>query len=148
MKKSKNYFYGFGCSDVDLVWGRLIYEKVSLLTSLQAQKSHMVISDDLKPLGLPEGSTGHFWPQNDKNAIFEKKAKVMCEMWDMVMYGLETETTHPNGLFETLLFLDFWKKWKKLGGIYYCFLPKNGRFPYKGFPEPTDDIQIWFFQKR
>ena len=79
-KNRKTFFCGFRSFDLDFVWGRLIYEKVSLLTSLQAQKSHMVISDDLKPLGLPEGSTGHFWPQNDKNTIFEKKAKVMCEM--------------------------------------------------------------------
>ena len=66
----------------------------------------------------------------------------MCEMLDMTIYGLETETTHPKRLFDNLLFLDFRKNEKKLGGIYYCFLAKNGRFPYKGFPEPTDDIQI------
>ena len=99
-------------------------------------------------LASPKALQAIFGLKMTKIRFFEKKAKVMCEMWDMVMYGLETETTHPNGLFETLLFLDFWKKWKKLGGIYYCFLPKNGRFPYKGFPEPTDDIQLWFFQKR
>ena len=102
----------------------------------------MTISDDLKPLGLPEGSAGHFWPKNDKNMIFEKKSKVMYEMWDMVMYGLETESTHPEGLFEALSYLDFRKNEKKLGGFYSCFLAKNGCFSYKGFPEPTDDMQI------
>ena len=91
----------------------------------------MAISDDLSSFGLPEGSTGHFSPKNDKNTIFEKKSKVMCEMWDMVLYSLETETTHPEGLFDTLSFLDFRKNEKKLGGIYYCFLAKNGRFPYE-----------------
>ena len=103
-KNPKNYFCGFGCSDVDLVWGRLIYEKVSLLRGLHAQKTHMAISDDLTPLGLPEGSIGQFWPKNDKNPIFEKKSKVMCEMSDMVIYGPESETRHPEGLFDDLSF--------------------------------------------
>ena len=67
----------------------------------------MSISDDLKPLGLPEGSIGQFWPKNDKNTIFGGKSKVMCEMSDMILYGLETETTHPEGLFDDLSFLDF-----------------------------------------
>ena len=113
MKNLKKYFYGFRSPDVDLVWGRLIYEKVSLLTGLHAQKTHMAISDDLRPLGPSEGSIGYFWSKNDKNAIFEKKSKVICEMSDMVLYGLETETTHPGGLFETLSFLNFRKNEKK-----------------------------------
>ena len=100
----KKYFYVFRSPDVDLVWGRLIYEKVSLLTGFHAQKTHMAISDDLTPLGLPEGSTGQFWPKNDKNPIFEKKSKVMCEMSDMVLYVLESETRHPEGLFDDLSF--------------------------------------------
>ena len=73
----------------------------------------MAISDDLTPLGLPEGPIGHFWPKNDKNLIFEKKSKVICEVSDMVQYGLETETRHPEGLFDALSFLDFRKKMKK-----------------------------------
>ena len=55
----------------------------------------------------------------------------MCEMLDMTIYGLETETTHPKRLFDNLSFLDFRKNEKKLGGICYCFLAKNGRFPYE-----------------
>ena len=98
----KKYFYGFRSPDVDLVWGRLIYEKVSLLTGLHAQIDHMAISDDLRPLCLPEGSKGHFWPKNEKNTIFEKKSKVMCGMSNMTIYGLETETTHPKRLFDNL----------------------------------------------
>ena len=121
MKKSKKYFYVFRSPDVDLVWGRLIYEKVPLLTGLHAQKTHMAISDDLRSLCLPEGSIGQFWSKNDKNTFFEKKSKVMCEMSDMTIYGLESETTHPEGLFDDLSFLDFRKNEKKLGGIYYCF---------------------------
>ena len=35
-KNLKKYFYGFRSPDVDLVWGRLKYEKVSLLTGLHA----------------------------------------------------------------------------------------------------------------
>ena len=88
----------------------------------------MVISNDLRSLYLPEGSICHFWPKNDKNTIFEKKSKVMCEMSDMVIYGLETQTTHPEGLFDNLSFLDFRKNEKKLGAIYYCFLAKNDHF--------------------
>ena len=80
VKKIQKIFCGFRSFDLDLVCGRLIYEKVSVLTGLQAQKTHMAISDDLSSLGLPEGSTGHFSPKNDKNTIFEKKSKVMCEM--------------------------------------------------------------------
>jgi len=76
----------------------------------------MAISDDLRLLGLPEGSIGHFWPKNEKNTIFWKKLKVMCEMLDMSIYGLETENTHPKRRFEALSFLDFWKSEKKLGG--------------------------------
>ena len=52
----------------------------------------------------------------------------MCEMLDMTIYGLETETTHPKRLFDNLLFLDFRKNEKKLGGIYYCFLAKMSIF--------------------
>ena len=69
----------------------------------------MAISDDLTLLGLPEGPIGHFWPKNDQNPIFEKKFKVICEMSDMVLHGLETETRHPEGLFDDLSFLDFRK---------------------------------------
>ena len=84
----------------------------------------MAISDDLRSLCLPEGSIGQFWSKNDENTIFEKKSKIMCEMSDMTIYGLESETTHPEGLFDDLSFLDFRKNEKKLGGIYYCFLAK------------------------
>ena len=70
----------------------------------------MAISDDLTPLGLPEGPIGQFWPKNDKNLIFEKKSKVICEMSDMVIYCLESETRHPTGLFDDLLFLNFFLK--------------------------------------
>ena len=52
----------------------------------------------------------------------------MCEMLDMTIYGLETETTHPKRLSETLSLLDFRKNQKKLGGIYECFWPKNAHF--------------------
>ena len=62
----------------------------------------MAISDDLTPLGLPEGPIGQFWPKNDKNRIFEKKSKVMCELSDMVIYGSESETRHFEGLFDAL----------------------------------------------
>ena len=62
--------------------GRLIYKKVSLWTCLHAQKTHMAISDDLRPLCLPEGSTSHF--KNTKNTIFGKKYKI--HVWD-VGYG-------------------------------------------------------------
>ena len=124
----KNYFYVFRSPDLDLVWGRLIYEKVSLLTGLQAQTNHMAISDDLMPLCLAEVSIGHFWPKNDKNAIFEKKFKVMCEMSDMVIWVLEIENAHLKRLFYGLSFLDFRKNEKKLGGIYYCFLAKKWSF--------------------
>ena len=52
----------------------------------------------------------------------------MCEMSDMAIYGLETESTRPERLFHNLSFLDFRKNEKKLGGIYDCFLAKNGHF--------------------
>ena len=54
-KTPKTFFADFQSFDLDLVCSRLIYEKVSILTGLQAQKTHMAISDDLTPLGLPEG---------------------------------------------------------------------------------------------
>ena len=60
----------------------------------------------------------------------------------MAIWVLETENTHPKRLSEVLSFLDFRKNEKKLGWIYYCFLAKNGRFLYKGFPGPTNDMQI------
>ena len=88
----------------------------------------MAISDDLAPLGLPEGRIGQFWPKNDKKPIFEKKSKVICEVSDMVQYVLESETRHPEGLFDDLSFLDFRQNFKKLGAIPYCFLAKNGHF--------------------
>ena len=69
-----------------------------------------------------------FLAQKHKNMIFVKKIKLMCEMLDMAIYGLETETTHPKRLFDNLSFLDFWKNENKLGGIYYCFLAKNVHF--------------------
>ena len=118
----KKYFYVIRSFDLDLVWGRLIYEKVSLWTCLHAQKTHMAISDDLKPLWLSEGSICHFWPKNTKNTIFGKNIKFMCEMLDMVIWVLETENIHPKRLFEALSFLDFRKNEKKLGAIPYCFL--------------------------
>ena len=79
----------------------------------------MAISDDLTPLGLAEGSIGQFWLKNDKNPIFEKKSKVMCEVSDMVVYGLKIQTRHPEGLFDALSFLDFRKNEKKLGAIFF-----------------------------
>ena len=79
----------------------------------------MAISDDLKPLCLCEGLTCHFWAKNTKNTIFGKKSKVMCEKTDMVIYGLENETTHPERLFDDLSFLDFRKNEKKLGANPY-----------------------------
>ena len=85
----------------------------------------MAISDDLTPLGLPEGPIGQFWPKNDKNPIFEKKSKVMGEVSDMVVYVLKSETRHPEGLFDDLSFLDFRTNKKKLGAIPYCFLTKK-----------------------
>ena len=85
----------------------------------------MAISDDLTPLGLPEGSIGQFWPKNDKNPIFEKKSKVICGVSDMVQYVLESETRHPEGLFDDISFLDFRTNKKKLGAIPYCFLAKK-----------------------
>ena len=88
----------------------------------------MAISDDLTPLDLPEGSIGQFWPKNGKNPIFKKKSKVICGVSDMVQYVLETQTRHPEGLFDDLSFLDFRKNEKKLGGIYYCFLAKKWSF--------------------
>ena len=136
----KKYFYGFRSPDVDLVWGRLIYEKLSLLTCLQAQKTHMAISDDLKPLCLCEGFVCHFWLKSTKNTIFGKKFKFMCEMLDMAIYGLETETTHPKRLFDNLSFLDFRKNEKKLGGIYYYFLAKMSIFGLKSVV--TEEMQI------
>ena len=59
----------------------------------------------------------------------------------MAMYGLETETKHPEGLFEALSFLDFRKNEKKLGGIYYCFLAKNGHF----LPKNSNKLRLTFF---
>ena len=88
----------------------------------------MAISDDLTPLGLPEGSIGQFWPKNDKNPIFEKMSKVICGVSDMVIYVLESETRHPEGLFEDISFLDFRHNFKKLGAIPYCFLAKKWPF--------------------
>ena len=85
----------------------------------------MAISDDLRTLCLSEGSMCHFLPKNTKNTIFGKKSKVVCEMSDMVIYGLETENTHPKRLSDILSFLDFRKNEKKLRGIYYCFLAKK-----------------------
>ena len=52
----------------------------------------------------------------------------MCEMSDMVIYGPETQTRHPEGLFEDLSFLDFEQNEKKLGAIPYCFLAKKWPF--------------------
>ena len=74
-KKSKNIFCGFRSLNLDLVWGRLMYEKISILAGLQAHKTHMAIFDDLRPLCFPEGSIGHFWPKNEKNTIFWKKTQ-------------------------------------------------------------------------
>ena len=94
-------------TDVNIVWGRLIYEKVSLLTCLQAQKTHMAISDDLRPLWLSEGSTCHFWPKKTKKTIFGKKFKVMCKILDMVIWVLGTDILHLKRLFDALSFLNF-----------------------------------------
>ena len=37
----------------------------------------------------------------------------MCEMLDIVIYGLETENTHPKRRVETLSFLNFRENEKK-----------------------------------
>ena len=108
----KKYFYVIRSFDRDLVWSRLIYEKVPVWTCLQAQKTHMAISDDLRPLWLPEGSICHFWPKNIKNTIFGKTSKIICEMLDMTIWVLETENIHPKRLFENLSYLNFRKEKK------------------------------------
>ena len=112
MKKSGRYFCGFRSPDLGLVWGRPIYEKVSLWTDLQAQKTYMAISDGLRPLWLSEGSTCHFWPKKYKVYYFGRISKVMYGMLDMAIWLLETENTHPKRRFEALSFLDFRKSEK------------------------------------
>ena len=143
VEKTEKIFLRFSISGSEPRMGSTNIWKISLLTGLQAQKTHMAISDDLRTLCLSEGSMCHFWPKNTKNTIFGKKSKVMCEMLDMVIWVLKTENIHPKRLFEVLSCLDFRKNEKKLGGVYYCFLAKMPIFGLKSIV--TEEMQIWFF---
>ena len=65
MKKSENYFFGFGFLYSDVVRYRLLYGKASKRTGLKGSENHMTIFFDMGSLCLSEGSTGHFWPKSE-----------------------------------------------------------------------------------
>ena len=82
----------------------------------------------------------------------------MCEMSDMILYGLETETTHPEGLFDDLSFLDCWENEKKVTRNLFMFcglknvkISKKRDFEQKScwdIFQTIADIDIIFFWSR
>ena len=82
-----------------------------------------------------------FFPQKHKKYAFWEKFKLMCEMLDMDIYGLETETTHPKRLFDNLSFLDFRKNEKKVRLDLLLFFGQNVNF-FGQKSVVTEEMQI------